>query len=234
MRHKYLLVGSMLILAALVLANSQTPRTISQTPQVPTRSTDDPKLAIRRTVATQQRVNRYFNNTVIPKLKDCWSRIQGRGTIDIEHNYTRNTSGKWAAGRLTVSKSTLPGGQEAVALQCLQNAVRDTSFPVERDDGVNKEYVLKWTWPVPFPTDMAEQTRAMFAATGGGSGSGCDGKGTPAACWDCVYQKDGIPKCKQKCSGYKECAYGPQNSCQASAGCVTGGLTGVASRTIIY
>ena len=227
-----MIIVAVLSVTALMFARSQTPRTSTQTPQAASRMTNEQRL--QRTVTTQQRINRYFHSSVVPKVRNCWSRVQGQGTVAIEHTYTRN-SGKWVVEKLTVRNSTLPRGQDAVALQCMQDAVRATSFPVEGGDGDGKEYLIKWTWPVPFPTDMAEQTRAMFAAADGGSGTGCDGKGTPAACWNCVYQKDGIPKCKQACDGHKECAYGPQDSCQTVYVCTTGGLTGVAGRgTIMY
>ena len=235
MRRISLIIAIVYALMAtlLISVSSQTPRTSTQTPQVTSRLTNEQRL--KRTVTTQQRVNRYFHNDVIPKLKNCWNRVQGRGMIVIEHVYTRDASGKWIAGRLAMGNSTLPSGQAAVALQCMQEAVRATSFPVDRADGDSKEYVLRWTWPVPFPTNMIEQARIMFMAQGGGSGTGCDGKGTPPACWECVYQKNGIPKCKQACKGYEECNYGPMDSCEASRSCVTGGPTGVASRgTIIY
>ena len=235
MRRISLIMTIVAVLTAISLTsvNSQRPRTSTQTPQVATRMTNEQRL--QRTVTTQQRINRYFHNSVVPKLRNCWSRLQGQGTVAIEHTYTRDAGGRWVVDKLAVSNSTLPRGQDAVALQCMQEAVRATSFPVAGEDGDNKQYVVKWTWPVPFPPNLADQTRAMFAAKDGGSGTGCDGQGTPASCWDCVYQKDGIPKCKQVCEGYKECYYSSQDSCLNVYRCTTGGPTGVAGRgTIIY
>jgi len=218
---------------ALLFAQSQTPRTTTRVPQVTSRMTDEQRL--QRTVMTQQRLNRYFHSAVIPKLGNCWSHIQGTGTIQINHNYARDVDGKWVTKDLTIGNSTLTRGQEVVALRCMQDAVRGSSFPSTNDDGNSKEYVVRWSWPVPFPTNMEEQTRAMFAAQGGVSGTGCDGKGAPATCWDCIQIKGGTDtKCERRCSGYKECAYGPSNSCQAVSICVSGSPFSVAGRAVMY
>lgn len=233
MRRIYIVTIVGLVLGVLIFAYSHAQqRGVPQKPQVASRVTNEQQL--QRTITTQQRINRYFHGSVIPKLRSCWNRVQGQGTVAIEHTYTRDASGRWVVEKLAVSSSTLPRGQDAVALQCMQEAVRATSFPVEGGDGDSKQYVVRWTWPVPFPADMTEQTRAMFAAKDGEPGTGCGGKGTPAACWECVYQKDGIPKCKQRCDGYKECNYGPQNSCQTVYSCTTGSPFGVAGRGVIY
>lgn len=212
---------------ALLFARSQTPRTSTQTPQVASRMTKEQRL--QRTITTQQRLNRYFHGDIVPKLKNCWSRVQGQGTIQIDHNYAKNASGKWVVKELTVGKSTLPRGQEAVALRCMQEAVRGSSFPVATDDGDSNEYVLRWTWPVPFPANAEEQTRAMFAAKGAGSGTGCGGNG-PANCVDCTFTGTA---CVDVCTGYHYCTLGG-GGCAASARCTTGSPFAVASRAVIY
>jgi len=148
---------------ALLFAQSQTPRTTTRVPQVTSRINEQ---RVLRTITTQQRLNRYFHNDVIPKLRDCWSHLRGVGTIQIDHNYTRTDNGKWVVKDVTVGNSTLPRGQEVLALRCMQQAVGGSSFPVTSDDENSKEYVVKWTWPVPFPPNEDEQTRAMFAAKG--------------------------------------------------------------------
>lgn len=222
-----------LTVTLLISTRSQTPPSITRTPQVTTRLTNEQQLALQKTVTTQQRINRYFHSSVVPKVRNCWSRVQGQGTVAIEHTYTRN-GGKWEVEKLTVRNSTLPRGQEVVALKCLQEAVRATSFPVQGEDSDSTRYVVRLTWPVPFPADLAEQARAMFIAKDGGSGTGCGGTGIPPDCYQCVNEK-GVLKCKLGCSGYYECNYGPQDSCELTHKCVDLGLTGVAGRgTIIY
>ena len=125
-----------LILGTLIFAYSRARQLKDpQTPKVASRMTNEQRF--QRTMTTQQRINRYFHGAVVPKLRNCWTRVQGRGTIEIEHTYTRDASGKWVVEKLAVGKSTLPRGQDAVALQCMQNSVRGTSFPAEGDESNN-------------------------------------------------------------------------------------------------
>ena len=228
MRRIYLVTVVVLILGALIFAYSKAQqRRQPQVPQVTSRMTDEQRL--QKTITTQQRINRYFHGSVIPKLTTCWNRVQGRGTIAIEHTYARDVSGKWIADKLAVGKSTLPRGQDAVALRCMQDAVRGSSFSVEGDDGDSKEYVVKWTWPVPFPANVAEQTRAMFAAKGRGNSAGCDGNGV-ANCVACTYT---ATACVDVCNGYHSCSL-LGGACVESSRCTTGSPFQVAGRGVIY
>ena len=116
-----------LSVTALLFAQSQTPRTTTRVPQVTSRINEQRLL---RTITTQQRLNRYFHNDVIPKLRNCWSHLRGVGTVQIDHNYARTDNGRWVVKDLTVGSSTLPRGQEPLALRCMQEAVGSSSFPV--------------------------------------------------------------------------------------------------------
>src|SRR5258706_16029639 len=111
----------------LIGASSQTRSPITQTPQR-TATVQEQQLDLQRTATTQQRFNRYFHKDVIPKLKDCWSRIKGQGAVEIQHTYRRDETGKWVADRLSVTSSTLRAGQDAVALQCMQESTRGTTI----------------------------------------------------------------------------------------------------------
>ena len=227
MRRIYLVTVVVLILGTLIFAYSKAQqRRQPQVPQVTSRMTNEQRL--QRTITTQQRINRYFHGSVIPKLTTCWNRVQGRGTIAIEHTYARDASGKWVVEKLAVGKSTLPRGQDAVALRCMQDAVRGSSFPVEGDDGDSKEYVVKWTWPVPFPANAVEQTRAMFAATSTSSGWGCGN--APPNCVACTYT---ATACVDVCTGYHSCSLGG-GCCVESARCATGLPFAVAGTGVIY
>ena len=227
MKRMHLVTVVVLIFGALLFAYGRTRQRIdTRTPQVASRTTNEQRL--QKTVTTQQRINRYFHGSVIPKLKNCWSRVQGRGTIQIEHSYARDASGKWVVEKLAAGNSTLPRGQDAVALQCMQDAVRGTSFPAEGDDGDSKQYAVKWTWPVPFPANMAEQTRAMFAANGPMGVGPCGG--APASCYECSYS---ATKCFDVCNGYRTCRIGG-GGCMASHRCTSGSAFGVAGRGVIY
>ena len=218
------------ILAALILVYSQQTRQLRdpQPTQVASRMTDEQRF--QTTITTQQRLNRHFHNNVIPKLRNCWSRVKGSGTIQINHNYARDASGNWVAKQLTVGKSTLPRGQEAVALRCMQDAARDSSFPVASADGDSKEYVVKWTWPVPFPANAEEQKRAMFAGTTHGASGGCDGHGGPPSCYVCSYSGNA---CFDSCNGYHECRV-QGGGCGASRRCTSGSPFSVVGRGVIY
>jgi len=214
-----------LSVTALLFAQSQTPRTTTRVPQVTSRINEQRLL---RTITTQQRLNRYFHNDVIPKLRDCWSRLRGVGTIQIDHNYARTDNGRWVVKDLTVGSSTLLRGQEPLALRCMQRAVGRSSFPVTSDDGDSKEYVVKWTWPVPFPSNEEEQTRAMFSAKGPLGASGC-GYSSPN-CVDCA--NTGL-RCIDVCNGYHYCSLGG-GGCASSHRCTTGSAFGVAGTTVLY
>lgn len=225
------MVGVALTLVGLVAASSQTRRTpdVSQTG---TARAQLQQAQLAKAVTTQQRLNRYFHADVMPKLKNCWNSVQGKGSIELEHNYKKGPDGRWATTGVALIKSALPRGQEAIALRCMQVATRGTSFPAEGSDAATT-YTIKWSWPVPFPSNAAQLTNNMFAGlknTGGGSG-GCDGAGTLAKCYTC--DKDGH-ECEKVCVGYTDCKVTfPGRLCSASGKCASGGPFGLAGG-IIY
>jgi hypothetical protein len=221
-----LTVIAVLSVTALLFAQPQTRQTVRQAPQVTARLSNEQLM--HRTITTQQRLNRYFHNDVIPKLKSCWSLVQGSGNIQINHNYVRDEKGKWVAQELTVGKSSLPRGQEAVALRCMQQAVRGSSFPIMSDDGNEKEYVVMWNWPVPFPTNAEEQTRVMFAARGPLGAGACGG--AQPNCVDCSHT--GLA-CFDVCNGYHYCNL-VGGGCQASHRCTSGSPFAVAGTAVMY
>lgn len=108
----------------------------------------------RESVALEQRINRYFHNDVLPKVRKCWQTVQGKGTVIIEHRYKRQGSGKWVPKQLEVFRSSLPENQRRTALMCMREAVQGTSFPPDEWDGTEKEFVLFWVWTVPFPNEI--------------------------------------------------------------------------------
>jgi hypothetical protein len=151
--------------------------------------------------------------------------------ITLKYNYTKAAGGRWAFSTVGVQSSTLPKGQEIVALKCMQDSVRGTSFPVESNDASEKAFVLNWTWPVPFPKDADEQTRVMFAekGKGGGGTGGCDGRGTVAQCTYCNGKVD-TPKgnnCDIVCVGNVACVI-MNGVCTGAGKCASGGPFGVA------
>jgi hypothetical protein len=214
-----ILFGIVLIVA---FSRAHTPatqlrQTISRTPEQ--------QLTLERTISTQRRFNRYFQRDVITrKLKDCWSRIKGQGSVEIQYTYRKDASGKWTADHLEVSRSTLPHGQESVALQCMRDSLRGTNLP---NDSGESTYTLYWNWSVPMPANFP-QTATEISATGGGGG-GCDGKGTPPHCWMCA-----IGGCRPSCFGGEACrVYGKPLRCHVVGDCGTGGIDGVMGEAMI-
>jgi len=216
MRRIQIVSGAAVGLMALVFAYSQSPRRITQTRPTPTVQS----VTIERVVNTQQRINRFFHGDVMPKLKNCWSNVKGKGRISLKYTYTKN-GGRWFLTRLATQRSTLPAGQDAVAQKCMLEAGRGSSFAVEADESTQKTFVLNWTWPIPFPANADLLTRSMFAArpTSGGSG-GCDGWGTEPSCFACK------ATCDEVCVGYSNCE-GSEIGTKCSGKCASGGPFGV-------
>ena len=171
----------------------------------------------------------------MPKLKNCWGNVRGKGRISLKYTYTKK-GGRWFLNRLETQRSTLPTGQDAVAQKCMLEAVRGSSFAVEADESTQNTFVLNWTWPIPFPANAALLTRSMFAAkpTGGGSGdAGCDGWGSPANCLTCSAKNPST--CIEVCVGYSSCYEKKSDgSCSMESKCASGGPFGVSGGTTIY
>ena len=225
MKQIHFVGGATVGLMALVFAYSQSPRRITQTrPTPPVQS-----VTIARVVNTQQRINRFFHGDVMPKVKNCWSNVKGRGRISLKYTYSRKGA-RWFLNRLETQRSTLPTGQDAVAQKCMLEAVRGSSFAVEADESTQTTFVLNWTWPIPFPTNADQLTRSMFAAkpTGtGGAGGGCDGWGTPPSCFACK------STCDEVCVGYSQCG-GDETQTKCAEKCASGGPFGVTGGTTIF
>jgi hypothetical protein len=124
----------------------------------------------RQVARAQNRVNRHFREVIArSKLRECWSRLQGRGGIAFDFNYKRSGE-RWAFEKLELLKSNLPAGQDEIALRCMQESISATSFPVEKAD-VSEAYaktrVVRWKWPVPLPPKGAKTVPIARASTSG-------------------------------------------------------------------
>jgi len=190
---------------------------------------------LKESVATQKKINRYLHTVVVPKLKTCWDRVQGNGTIEIKYRYEDNAKGEWEFKRLEGGKSNLPKGQAEIALACMQKAVTATSFPREKSE-TGASYLINWDWPVPLPPDAAQQVERMVGS-GGGQGTGCDGHGAPARCVTCA----GSPlSCIYVCVGSDTCQVGAtvpggfDSKCTEGGQCASGGPFGVVGGIVIY
>jgi hypothetical protein len=167
---------------------------------------------LEQTVAAQQVVNHYLYTSVTPKLRTCWSRLQGEGTVDIALRY-RKSDQKWVFERAEVIRSTLPNEQAAAALACMQESVSGSSFALDETPGGKafERFVLKWTWLVPLPEEGSE---AMARRAGGL---------TPAAgCAKCISNYPA--RCQWSQTGSEEhCRVEGPNACSTTGTkCLTG------------
>ena len=144
----------------------------------------------------QDRLNRYFHSEVTPKLQMCWNRLQGEGRVEVKLRFTRAGT-RWAWQQVEVNRSTLPRDQDAAALQCMETAIRGTSFPAE-ENADETGFVIYWGWPVPLPSSGSSLATRMINQ--GGGGGNCENPNClPLTCTD--------NKCPtaNKCSGYSDC-----------------------------
>jgi hypothetical protein len=190
---------------------------------------------LKESVARQKRINRNFHSVVVPKLKPCWDRVQGKGTIEIKYRYEGNAKSEWTFKELKGGDSNLPKGQDEAALDCMRKAVTGTSFPREKSD-TGTSYLISWDWPVPLPPDSEQQVARMVGATGGG-GTGCDGFGSKARCVTC----SGSPlTCIYVCVGSDTCEVGAtvpggfDSICTEGGQCASGGPFGVVGTLVMY
>ncbi len=221
MKRISILVIGIVALTSVLLVYARTQKSHSVSQPIQPSTTKEQRDADERTVATQTGINRYFHSDVIPKLRSCWNKLQGQGMIGIEHTY-RRAGNTWVSDKLATGSSTLPKGQEAIALKCMTDSVRGTSFPAEENEGSAKSFVLKWNWPVPLPAN-ADEVRAMVKNNGGGSG-GCDGHGAAAACFTCSSFLGGT--CSKVCVGTSTCVITTSkggSTCMGKDKCASGG-----------
>jgi len=188
-----------------------------------------PGIKLRKQNAkSQNRVNSYFRDTVAtPKLRECLSRVQGKGNIAIDFSYKRSRE-RWDFEKLAVKKSNLPAGQDEIALRCIQDSTSGTSFPAGKTsrEEYAKALAVRWKWPIPLPPKGAKMTRIK---SGGGGESGSED------CEDCVLQSDGKSKCVASDAGGLDCkSYDDQpNLCSWKSLCF-GGVFGTSDWFFIY
>ena len=167
--------------------------------------------AARETAKAQTRINAYFHGDVVPKLKACWGKVQGDGVITIAHDY-ETAGGAWVPSGLDVHESTLPLGQDQVALDCMETAVAGTSFPVDGTEAPAEGHSLFWSWPVPLPTETVALKAPDRPST----------EGIPCFS-DCSFQTD-PPRCIFTFFGWKGCRVDGSLCTVVLKRCTVGGL----------
>ena len=76
MGRRLIYCGGVLAIMAVLVATLSCKPQVEPKPEVkPTPELEGGKL--QESVATQKRINRYFQSEVMPKLKTCWERVQG-------------------------------------------------------------------------------------------------------------------------------------------------------------
>ena len=189
----------------------------------------------RKTVDTQKKIHRFLQGDVVPKLRSCWGRLQGKGTVEVRYLFSDNGKGGWAFKSIEGTRSDLARGQDRAAADCMQRAVAGTSFPKDAGDKAST-YSLSWVWPVPLPPD-SDREMARIWGTSGGEGTGCDGHGAAARCVTC----SGSPlTCVYVCVGATSCEVqatrpgGFDSICTEGGTCASGGHRGLAGKVVMY
>ena len=217
------------------LALSQQAKVTTSSDAEMTASTRPAVEAFERVLGAQNRVNRYFHSDVVPKLTGCWSTLKSRGGVTVHVTYRREAN-RWQAPNARAIRSTLAKGEDAVALNCLQSALRGTSFPTKDTDAEATQFQITWGLPVPWPKDAADVIARI--STGGGGGKDCGGPEGPApACWDCAYIPFiGVSYCARSCAGYTNCAPTAQgcNVGPINPRCVTSSPFGNVGGVVMY
>lgn len=177
---------------------------------------------LEATIAAQEVVNHYLYTSVTPKLRGCWGRLEGEGTVDIALRYKKSER-KWVFDRAEAIRSTLTAEQSAAALACMQEAAGGSSFALDEKAGGKafEKFVLKWTWLVPLPQEGSE---AMARRAGGL---------TPAAgCAKCIANYPA--RCQWSQTGSEEdCRVEGPNSCSTTGTKCLTGIYGRAGEAIV-
>jgi hypothetical protein len=175
------------------------------------------------TVAAQEAVTRAFHATVTPKLRACWDRLQGEGSIEMAFTYVASSGGGgWELENVEPIKATLPEEQVAAAVRCMQESARGMSLTLPPDDG-SKAYeklVLKWTWLVPLPPEGSEALARRAAD-----------EDPPRGCAKCISNYPA--RCQWSASGEADCRVDGPSQCSTSGTKCLGGLYGMAGNGLV-
>lgn len=178
------------------------------------------------TAEREARLGRYFDRDVTPRLRKCWDEVKGEGRIAVTLRYKKTDAG-WTWEKLAVSSSSLSKAQDAIAVRCVEESVRGTSFPIAPEDQARDSlrkavtasgFNVNWSFPVPLP---ATTSTALAIGTGGGPGSA-------ASCWQCGFDRTGEPSCLQRRGGWPGCIELDQGGCICFGDpCASGGYRGI-------
>ncbi|MGH9383558.1 MAG: hypothetical protein ACRD2N_04635 [Vicinamibacterales bacterium] len=179
--------------------------------------------------AAANRIGRYLQDPVAPKLRQCWSQLQGEGVIAMDLNY-RKDGDNWTFDKASVTKSTLPTEQNAVAQRCMEESARGSAFAVEPKEALETaapQFVVRLGWTVPLPAEGTQTSTDQIARMSGGSGPGAI---TTPGCSTCVWRKEypyGL-KCEARKTGSEQdCEEINSNTCAVTPkACLRGAFSG--------
>lgn len=204
--------GIALTLFALVAACSRgaPPRT----EEPPVRAPDRAKTFHDGGVELRKRLSATLGSRVTPELRDCWAKLQGDGAVAVDLEF-RKADEAWAFDRVLLKQSSLEKGQDAVAVACLETALRGSSFEVDAADSLEaagERMVARQGWPVPLPVEGERLPPDVVARKFGGGGGPSV---TISGCSTCVHVKgtNGY-RCESRDTGSeRDCEEKPPNSC---------------------
>jgi hypothetical protein len=197
MKHLHALAATVVIAVTLASAsacNREPPPAADTIHFLPT----EPAPSVDADTAAQNRINAFMFVAVMPKLQSCWGKLQGSGSVVFRYTYRRSGT-NWVWRAQEVESTTLDKGQMPAALQCMTEAARESSFPMEASEAARRgdEMNIHWEWPVPFPNDVAALGRII---SGGGGGKECSKSCVKC---DCPFLPGGVVcSCASACSGY--------------------------------
>ncbi len=181
----------------------------------------------------QRRVTQYLEG-VVPKVRTCWSQLQGEGAIATDMVY-RKSGSAWTLDSVRVTRSTLAKGQETTAEQCLSDAARGSSFAVDANERLEQaasKFVVRLGWLIPLPPPNTELTKDQVARM-----IGTGGVITVPGCSNCVSNPNppyGL-KCESKSSGSNvDCEEISSNVCATTPRACMRGVFGGSRGVIMF
>jgi hypothetical protein len=194
-----------------------------------------PSVSCLKAMAYQNRMNRYFHRTVLPRMASCWRGIRGRGSVQVTFEYSRRGD-QFVPAASRVRETTLASTDADVALGCLRDAIAGTAFAAEAEDKDLPAFVLHWSFPAPMPVDLNGAGAIMLDNGSGPQAGQCGGsEGPKPACSDCFF----VPFaswswCSWSCVGYSGCK-GADSGCDLyPPKCVTGSVFGNIGGLVAY